>query len=104
MAFYEHVLIARQDISPQQAEALLSIDRDAWVKEVEEQGAYLDQYGDRLPAELRAQQRRLMEALRTVETLLSLVQTRSSLRVEWYIVLLIVAELLLSTYPLLLHQ
>ena len=31
-----------------------------------------------------------------VETLLGLVQTRSSLRVEWYIVLLIVAELLLT--------
>ena len=41
---------------------------------------------------------------RTVETLLSLVQTRSSLRVEWYIVLLIVAELLLTTYPLLLSR
>jgi len=31
-----------------------------------------------------------------------LVQTRSSLRVEWYIVLLIIAELVLTTYPLLL--
>ena len=41
---------------------------------------------------------------RTVETLLGLVQTRSSLRVEWYIVLLIVAELLLTTYPLLLSR
>jgi uncharacterized Rmd1/YagE family protein len=33
-----------------------------------------------------------------------LVQTRSSLRVEWYIVLLIVVELLLTTYPLLLSR
>ena len=41
---------------------------------------------------------------RSVEILLGLVQTRSSLRVEWYIVLLIVAELLLSTYPLLLGR
>ena len=40
----------------------------------------------------------------TVETLLGLVQTRSSMRVEWYIVLLIIAELLLTTYPLLLHR
>ena len=36
---------------------------------------------------------------RTAETLLGLAQTRSSLRVEWYIVLLIIAELLLTTYP-----
>jgi len=52
----------------------------------------------------RALDRKLDVVSRTVETLLSLVQTRSSMRVEWYIVLLIVAELLLSTYPLLLHQ
>jgi required for meiotic nuclear division protein 1 len=52
----------------------------------------------------RALDRKLDIVSRTVETLLSLVQTRSSMRVEWYIVLLIVAELLLSTYPLLLHR
>jgi hypothetical protein len=32
------------------------------------------------------------------------VQTRSSMRVESYIVMLIVAELLLTTYPLLLNR
>ena len=52
----------------------------------------------------RALDRKLDVISRTVETLLGLVQTRSSLRVEWYIVLLIVAELLLSTYPLLLSR
>jgi len=52
----------------------------------------------------RALDRKLDVISRTVETLLSLVQTRSSLRVEWYIVLLIVAELLLTTYPLLLSR
>jgi hypothetical protein len=50
----------------------------------------------------RALDRKLDIVARTVETLLGLVQTRSSLRVEWYIVLLIVAELLLTTYPLIL--
>jgi uncharacterized Rmd1/YagE family protein len=50
----------------------------------------------------RALDRKLDVISRTVETLLGLVQTRSSLRVEWYIVLLIVAELLLTIYPLLL--
>ena len=52
----------------------------------------------------RALDRKLDIISRTVETLLGLVQTRSSLRVEWYIVVLIVAELLLSTYPLLLGR
>ena len=52
----------------------------------------------------RALDRKLDVISRTVETLLGLVQTRSSLRVEWYIVLLIVAELLLTTYPLLLNR
>jgi required for meiotic nuclear division protein 1 len=52
----------------------------------------------------RALDRKLDIVSRTVETLLGLVQTRSSMRVEWYIVLLIIAELLLTTYPLLLHQ
>jgi len=52
----------------------------------------------------RALDRKLDIVSRTVETLLSLVQTRSSMRVEWYIVLLIVAELALSLYPLLLHR
>lgn len=49
----------------------------------------------------RALDRKLDVISRTVETLLGLVQTRSSIRVEWYIVLLIVAELVLAAYSLL---
>jgi uncharacterized Rmd1/YagE family protein len=52
----------------------------------------------------RALDRKLDVISRTVETLLGLVQTRSSLRVEWYIVLLIIAELALTIYPLLLRR
>ncbi|HUC08935.1 MAG TPA: RMD1 family protein [Stellaceae bacterium] len=52
----------------------------------------------------RALDRKLDIVSNTVETLLGLVQTRSSMRVEWYIVILIVAELLLSLYPLVLHH
>ena len=48
----------------------------------------------------RALDRKLDVIARTVEMLLGLVQTRSSMRVEWYIVLLIVAELLLAAYSL----
>ncbi|HEV2335244.1 MAG TPA: RMD1 family protein [Stellaceae bacterium] len=49
----------------------------------------------------RALDRKLDIISRTVETLLGLVQARSSMRVEWYIVLLIVAELVLAAYSLL---
>jgi required for meiotic nuclear division protein 1 len=52
----------------------------------------------------RALDRKLDIVSRTVETLLGLVQTRSSARVEWYILLLIVAELALALYPLLVHR
>jgi required for meiotic nuclear division protein 1 len=48
----------------------------------------------------RAIDRKLDIVSRTVETLLSLEQTRSSLRVEWYIVVLIVAELAIALYSL----
>ncbi|HXP77211.1 MAG TPA: RMD1 family protein [Stellaceae bacterium] len=47
----------------------------------------------------RALDRKLEVIARTVETVLSLLQSRSSLRVEWYIVALILAELMLSLYP-----
>ena len=47
----------------------------------------------------RALDRKLDVIARTVETLLSLLQNRTSLRVEWYIVALIIAELVLSLYP-----
>ncbi len=52
----------------------------------------------------RALDRKLDIISRTVETLLGLVQARSSIRVEWYIVLLIVAELVLAAYSLLLGR
>ena len=47
----------------------------------------------------RALDRKFDVISRTAETLLSVLQNRSSLRVEWYILALIVAELILSVYP-----
>jgi required for meiotic nuclear division protein 1 len=47
----------------------------------------------------RALNRKFDVISRTAETLLSILQNRSSLRVEWYILALIVAELALSIYP-----
>lgn len=52
----------------------------------------------------RALERKLEVISRTAETLLGLIQSRSSLRVEWYILALIVAELILSIYPLVLQR
>lgn len=47
-----------------------------------------------------ALERKLDLISRTAETLLELLQNRRSLRVEWYIVILIVAEILLTLYEL----
>jgi uncharacterized Rmd1/YagE family protein len=45
-----------------------------------------------------ALERKLEVIGRTAQTVLDLLQARRSLRVEWYIVILIVMELLLSLY------
>jgi uncharacterized Rmd1/YagE family protein len=54
--------------------------------------------------ELRERQEALERKLgvisRTAETLLELIQSRHALRVEWYIVALIVAEVLLTLYEM----
>ena len=47
-----------------------------------------------------ALERKLEVVSRTAETLLDLLQTQRSLRVEWYIVILIVVEILLTLYQL----
>jgi uncharacterized Rmd1/YagE family protein len=49
----------------------------------------------------RALDHKLEVILRTSETLLGLVQERSNLRVEWYVLLLIVAELIVAIYSIL---
>jgi uncharacterized Rmd1/YagE family protein len=50
-----------------------------------------------------ALERKLEVIARTVETLLDLLQARRTLRVEWYIVILIVVEILLTLYELFWH-
>jgi uncharacterized Rmd1/YagE family protein len=49
---------------------------------------------------LAALERKLDFVARTVRTLLDLIRTKHSLRVEWYIVGLIAAEILLSLYEM----
>lgn len=50
-----------------------------------------------------ALERKLELVSRTAETVLEFMQHRTSLRVEWYIVILIVAEILLSLYDIFLN-
>lgn len=52
----------------------------------------------------RALERKLELISRTAQTVLNLLQTMRSLRVEWYIVVLIVIEILLSVYQLFLRH
>ena len=51
------------DVSPQALEALLTVDEDALRTEIPQVRDHLEQFGDRLPDELRAQLERLVERL-----------------------------------------
>ncbi|MGH8589703.1 MAG: hypothetical protein ACREXX_10350 [Gammaproteobacteria bacterium] len=53
-----------------------------------------------MSAPFGALHRKLEVIGQTVETVLDLLQSRRSLRVEWYIVILIVAEIFLSLYEM----
>jgi len=50
-----------------------------------------------------ALERKLDLIARTAQTLLDLLQHQRSLRVEWYIVVLILVEILLTVYAMFLH-
>jgi len=52
----------------------------------------------------RALERKLDVVARTAETLLDLLRNRSSLRVEWYIVVLILLEIFLTVYQMLIKH
>jgi phosphoenolpyruvate carboxykinase (GTP) len=67
----EAIGTAELGISAQDAETLLSVDRDDWLREAEDQAAFLQKFGDRLPAEIRKQHEALQSRLSPVA-----VQTR----------------------------
>lgn len=71
-----------------------------WIKpELERLFIRLEREYD-LTARDKALDRKLEVISDTAETLLDLIQTRSSMKVEWYIVALIVLEVLLTTYDM----
>ena len=55
--------IAGLDIDSQTMESLLNVDAEQWREELEMVGEYFDEYGNRLPAELRSQQEKAITDL-----------------------------------------
>jgi len=51
------------DVPAKTMEALLEVDREAWQAEISDIGEYLDSYGARTPAALKAEQERVAAAL-----------------------------------------
>src|SRR5919199_2485130 len=62
----EAIGTAELGIAPQDAEALLSIDREDWLREAEDQAEFLQKFGDRLPPEIRKQHEALKGRLSPV--------------------------------------
>jgi phosphoenolpyruvate carboxykinase (GTP) len=62
----EAIGTAELGISPQDAEALLSVDREDWLREAEDQAEFLQKFGDRLPPEIRKQHEALKGRLSPV--------------------------------------
>jgi phosphoenolpyruvate carboxykinase (GTP) len=60
----EDIDITGLDVSAQTLQQLLVVDPAQWRTELEQIEKYFDAFGDRLPAELRAQQKRIAAALR----------------------------------------
>lgn len=104
-----------RELTRQIGTTLLSLHRMVGRAEVGEKPETLWEYPElerlylRLESEYEIRERQLalerkLEVIsRTVETLLDLLQARRTLRVEWYIVLLIVVEILLTLYELFLR-
>ena len=59
----EDIDLTGLDVSDDELAQLLNVDRDQWRAELDEVGEYLDSYGDRLPAELRAEQQKVAQDL-----------------------------------------
>jgi phosphoenolpyruvate carboxykinase (GTP) len=57
---------AELGISAAEADTLLDVDRDDWLRETQDQGEFLNKFGDRLPPQLRQQHQALQERLSLV--------------------------------------
>jgi len=52
------------DLPPGTIEALLNVDRDAWVEELNEQLPFFEKFGDRLPKEIMEEHKAVLERLK----------------------------------------
>jgi phosphoenolpyruvate carboxykinase (GTP) len=59
----EDIDVTGLDVAPDTMEALLSFDAEQWQTEMQSVGKYLDEFGERLPDELRQEHQRIMEAV-----------------------------------------
>ncbi len=59
----EGIGASQLDLSPAQIDKLLSVDREGWRDEAAENAKYLEQFQDRLPGEIREEQRALERRL-----------------------------------------
>ena len=59
--------LAGLDLPESSLQQLLDLDRAAWHGEIDDIGRYLEEYGDRLPAALRAEYQRVKAALGKAE-------------------------------------
>lgn len=55
------------DVSPSTLDELLRVDVDGWIEELNAIGTYLDGYGERMPERLKAERRRVSEALEAAQ-------------------------------------
>jgi phosphoenolpyruvate carboxykinase (GTP) len=62
----EAIGTAELGISPEDADTLLAIDREDWLREAEDQAEFLQKFGDRLPPEIRKQHEALQSRLSPV--------------------------------------
>ena len=59
----EDIDVTGLDVAPDTMQALLSFDAAQWQREMQSVGKYLDEFGGRLPDELRQEHQRIMEAV-----------------------------------------
>jgi GTP-dependent phosphoenolpyruvate carboxykinase len=62
----EAIGISELGLSAQDAGVLFDIDRDDWVREAEDQDAFLQKFGKHLPPEIRRQHQALQQRLALV--------------------------------------
>ena len=59
----EDIDLTGLDLSQEAMEQLLTVDPKQWRLEMEHMGKYLDEFGDRVPSQLRSEHEKVLQAL-----------------------------------------